>query len=132
MPEYAIGIMARYPERGKVKTRLAEAIGNERALQIYKKLLKTTMQLMCNLDNQSFYRTIFITPTEKLISFEKEHPGYDAVCTQKGNDLGERMMNALQFLLCRDGVDKAILIGCDCPEISHETFAQACSALIEN
>jgi len=132
MPDCAIGLMARYPEQGKVKTRLAEAVGNERALQVYRELLNTTAQLMRELDIRCFHRVAFVTPTETLVSFEKEYPGFDAVCVQSGGDLGERMMNALQLLLRRDGIDRAFLIGSDCPEISLETLDQACSALIEN
>ncbi len=132
MPDCAIGLMARHPQRGKVKTRLAEAVGSERALQVYRELLNTTAQLLRDLDTRCFHRTAFVTPTEMLASFEKEYPGFDEVCAQSGGDLGERMMNALQFLLCRDGVDKAFLIGSDCPVISLETLDQACSALMEN
>jgi len=132
MPDCAIGLMARYPELGRVKTRLAEAVGSERALQIYRELLKTTVQLLHDLDTRCFHRVAFVTPTEMLASFEKEYPGFDEVCPQGGGDLGERMMNALDFLLHSDGIDRAILIGSDCPEICPETLDQARSALVEN
>lgn len=132
MPECAIGLMARYPEFGKVKTRLAEAVGSERALQVYRELLKTTTQLLNELDNRHFRRVAFVTPTERLAPFEKEFPGFDEVCSQSDGDLGERMMNALEFLLLRKGTERAFLIGSDCPEISPDTLEKACSSLMEN
>ncbi len=46
----ALIIFARNPELGMVKTRLAKAIGNEKALVVYLKLLMHTNQITENLD----------------------------------------------------------------------------------
>ena len=50
----ALIIFTRNPELGKVKTRLAKTVGNDSALEIYKFLLKHTVEISENLNVDKF------------------------------------------------------------------------------
>ncbi len=43
---------------------------------------------------------------------------------QKGNDLGQRMKNAIEETF-REGFDKVVLIGSDCPDLPYEFYDRA-------
>ncbi len=129
MPDTAIGLMARYPRIGQVKTRLARSVGDEDALRIYRTLLGETCRLVTGLDGDEFIRTVFVTPISDLAVFKSEYSGFDRLYEQRGSDLGERMQNALGTLLSIAGVSKAMLIGADCPVLTAEHIRNASSLL---
>lgn len=117
--ENALIIFVRKPELGKVKTRLAAQIGNERALGIYTRLLEHTISIASTSDIDTF---IFMTE-------QGEDYKYSNFFTeiQTGANLGERMCNASQNVF-KKGYRKVVIIGSDCPglESSHieEAFQQ--------
>ena len=49
MHETALVIVARYPEAGKTKTRLARTLGNEETLQLYRAILTVSTGLLYSL-----------------------------------------------------------------------------------
>lgn len=104
-------IFARRPELGKVKTRLARDMGSKKALEIYTQLLKKTIDTAKkSISNVKFYWS------------EKTDSTFDYI--QKGEDLGERMYNALKDEM---NTNKVCLIGTDTPLITSfiidDTFA---------
>lgn len=112
-------IFARNPVLGRVKTRLAREIGDEKALQVYLKLLEHTHKAasFVNCEKYIFY-------TDNLDEFGlldyfkfKKH-------LQVGNDLGERMLNAL-ITGRKDGFRKIIIIGSDCIDINTALIEKA-------
>jgi rSAM/selenodomain-associated transferase 1 len=117
MPEIAVGLMARYPELGRVKTRLAKAAGDQRALVVYKALLSRACDLLSNLDRTTFHTVAFITPPNRTGAFQRDSDSFDSYLAQEGNELGEKMMRALESLLTAKHISKACLIGTDSPEI---------------
>ncbi len=107
----ALIIFARKPELGKVKTRLAATIGNNKALDIYTKLLMHTRAVVKETDAETF---IFLTePT--LDNF------WDTFSCelQIGDTLGDKMQHAFK-LIFEKNFQKCIIIGSDCPELSVE------------
>ena len=93
----ALIIFVRNPELGKVKTRLAQTIGNEKALLVYNKLLLHTMQTTETLECDLFVfydTTIIDDDIWKNTIYNKK--------MQVGNNLGERMKNAFQELFNLD------------------------------
>lgn len=119
-------VFIRNPKLGKVKTRLAKGIGEEKALEIYNILLNHTAAVCRKLD----------IPVRICFSDQPElHPRWDHpnfhLEQQRGSDLGERMQNALQASLNR-GVQKAILIGSDLYDLSPEIIGQAIESLDKN
>ena len=116
-------IFAKNPVLGKVKTRLAATVGNEKALAIYKELLNHTCDISSKANAK---KTVFYSD-----AIEKEDLWSKAdfnQSLQNGEDLGARMSNAFKevFSEC-DG--KVIIIGTDCKELSTEIIDQAFNAL---
>ncbi len=111
---------------GKVKTRLAKTAGNKNALLIYNELLKFTKNLILKVKTKKFiFYSDFIDANDifNAVVFEKYH--------QKGNDLGERMLNAFKVTF-KLGYERTILIGSDCNELTPEILELAIKALDEN
>ncbi|WP_026952695.1 TIGR04282 family arsenosugar biosynthesis glycosyltransferase [Algoriphagus mannitolivorans] len=124
MKEVALLIFQKNPELGKVKTRLAATIGNEKALEIYHQLVDLTLKEAIKTQFEIFIFYSDFIPEQKpsaLMSFG----------LQKGDDLGERMKNAFQEVL-KFGYKKALIIGTDCPEIKAELVTEAAQILDGN
>ena len=114
-------LFTKAPIPGKVKTRLIPAIGEEKANELYRSLLNRTLSTACssNFAKVRLYSTPDIEHPflqECADKFEVE------LCLQKGQDLGERMSNALIEGL--DEYDFSAVIGCDCPWITVDDLAQ--------
>ncbi len=112
-------IFVKNPELGKVKTRLANAIGEEAALAIYLRLLNHTCQVVkqINVDKTVYYSNYIDTEDhwdQKLFSKS----------LQNGNDLGEKMKNAFTDQFER-GYGKVVIIGSDNAEITPEVITKA-------
>lgn len=112
-------IFTRNPELGKVKTRLAKSIGQEKALAIYKVLLdKTRTETAKVKGTKRVYYTENI-PMNDLWSndvFEKK--------LQQGNDLGDRMHDAFRSGF-EEGFENIIVIGSDLFDISSDIINTA-------
>lgn len=110
-------------EKGKVKTRLAREIGNERAMEVYKTLLDHT------------HKVCDAVPEIRKVVFYSDHidaedqwqEGFDKDI-QSGSDLGKRMLNAF-ILGAHSGWQKIMIIGSDCIELSAAHLLQAESML---
>lgn len=108
---------------GTVKTRLASAIGNQGAFEIYNTLVDLTRQAVKNLEADKhvyFSKTVEETHWD---GFEKH--------VQQGNDLGARMHNAFQNGF-QKGYERIALIGSDLPDISTKLIESAFHKLGQN
>ena len=102
--------MAKSPELGKVKTRLAKSIGDEEALKIYSKLLNYTFrESNCALWETAVHFKRTWDKTLNTFDFE--------IKPQSEGELGERMEASFHKEF-KDGADRVVMIGADCPEIS--------------
>lgn len=127
----ALFVYLKYPEEGKVKTRLATDVGDKRASEIYKELAEKTIKNMESLVNKGIEVIISFTPIEKEKEI-KEWIGKQFVYhLQKGNDLGEKMSNTVQYGF-KKGADKIVIIGTDCPTISSNHIEEAFLMLSNN
>lgn len=112
-------IFTRNPELGKCKTRLAAAIGDQAALDVYLILLKHTAQITKDLNcTKEVYYSEEICEND---FWDKDHY---AKQLQKGKDLGERMYNAIKSGF-QKGYKKVILIGSDIYDLNKETIEEA-------
>jgi rSAM/selenodomain-associated transferase 1 len=116
-------IFARNPEIGKVKTRLAKSIGDEKALMIYLKLLEHTHAIA---DRVAADKAIFYS--DKVQDFDILDYYKFPKFLQKGKDLGERMERAFGQAFAQD-YEKVVVIGSDCFELSTEIIEDALAAL---
>jgi rSAM/selenodomain-associated transferase 1 len=115
-------IFARNPVYGKVKTRLAATIGNDKALQIYQQLVEHTAAVTQPINaNRLVYYSDFIANNDAWNNNYLK-------AMQRGTDLGERMSNAFKDIL-ESGTNKAIVIGTDCYELNTDIIANAFTKL---
>ncbi len=119
-------IFYRNPELGKVKTRLAKTLGDEKALAIYLALSSHTRFITENLTiDKVIYYSNFVD-TEDVwpnTSFHKK--------LQNGNDLGEKMNNAFAEGF-KSGYERICIIGTDCFELIEDVVKQAFDQLHTN
>jgi len=119
-------IFTRNPELGKCKTRLAESVGNENALKIYKILLKHTLELTKQLksDKAVYY-------SEQI----RENDIWDKNIYQKhqqiGEDLGIRMLHSFKKSF-QSGYENVVVIGCDILDLKQQHIETAFTALKSN
>ncbi len=114
----ALIIFIKNPEAGKVKTRLAETVGEARALAIYRLLLAHTRRVALAVETERLlFYSCYIDRTDDWpeARFQK--------FLQEGADLGARMDGALTLAL-RDH-RKAVLIGSDCAELTPAILREA-------
>lgn len=116
-------VFLRAPERGRVKTRLAATLGDDRALAIYRELLDHTLHVSAPVrcTKQAWYADGIPD-----IDIAADH-GF-AARIQQGKDLGERMAHAIANGF-DDGYDRVMIIGTDCPGISTTVLEEAFAAL---
>ena len=117
-----LGVFAKEPRAGQVKTRLSPPLRSEQAAQLYRISLDETLQRFSGL---SFELMIFYAGAEDY--FAHKYPQLPRR-PQVGSDLGERMANALQGLLA-SGYQRAVLIGSDSPDLPLTLVEQAFVAL---
>ncbi len=111
-------IFTRNPELGKVKTRLAKSVGNQKALDIYKFLLQRTKEvtLQVDCDKTVFYSQEIAQNDIWNLEFSKE--------IQTGNDLGEKMQNAFSSAF-EKGYEKVAIIGSDLYDLEPHHISEA-------
>lgn len=121
MSKNLVIVFARNLVFGKVKTRLALKLGDEKAFQVYQDLLKITSEAVESLEECTVH--VFFTDDKEEYLFPfAEH------FVQKGKDLGERMFLAFKngFEM---GYEKIVLIGSDLPDINEHLLLESIQAL---
>ena len=109
---------------GKVKTRLAASIGDEKAYAIYLLLAQHTRSITQNLPQQkALYYTDFIDTEDAWANdlYQK--------FLQSGDDLGERMANAFKAVF-DSGYKSICIIGTDCLDLTEKIVREAFEQLL--
>ena len=118
-------IFIKNPQKGNVKTRLAKTMGDEKAYQIYLKLLDHTIEVAGNVNaHKQIWYSSFIEESDGLE--EKPSDSYDVQFEKKlqqGDNLGERMAGAFKEGF-GEGFERILIIGSDCPEITHQIIEE--------
>lgn len=119
-------IFVKAPLPGQCKTRLIPFLSAEQASEFYKSLLTTCFDNITPLENTDI--AIHIWPETSHPFIQKLGRIYCAsLHTQKGDNLGDRMHNALQLSL--QTYKKSVLIGSDCPVLDQAYIDKAFNAL---
>ena len=121
-------LFVRSPERGKVKSRLASALGEDRALELYKTFV---IDILGMLRKGNVPLTVAFSPPNAgavIIPWLGRELTY---IPQRGEDLGKRMDNAFTDAFSR-GFGKVVLIGSDIPDLSSAVVNLAFSSLEKN
>ena len=122
MIDPAVVLLAKAPEPGRVKTRLAAALGVERAARLHERLVERTLETACASD---------VGPVELCCAPDARHPFFLGLAARFGvaltgqgeGDVGARMARAFARRA------PAILAGCDCPAFETTHFVAAATAL---
>jgi len=122
----ALLIFLRYPEAGKVKRRLSEEVGPARAAEVYEKLIRRTLGVVCDFKRRAPATRIllFHTPEDPVEKLKVKFRGPWEFRAQEGEHLGARMANALRAAFAT-GADKAVLIGTDLADIEATDIESA-------
>ena len=118
-------IFVKWPEKGRVKTRLSAAFGEEAVLEIYRCFVE---DIIGTVKRSGFRLLIAYYPEdagEKIAVWLGDDNDY---ILQVGADLGAKMSNAFRLVFER-GVSRAVLIGSDFPDLPAEIISDAFSAL---
>ncbi len=119
MPKNALIIFTRKPELGKVKTRLAKSVGDEKALEVYKHLLLHSAEIssQVNAEKQVWYTNSI---EKKDIWNGKVFKKY----TQADGDLGNKMNHAF-FINFKNEFEKVVIMGTDLLDIDTNLIEKA-------
>lgn len=118
-------LFVKYPEKGKVKTRLSARLGDETTRNLYKCFVS---DLIGTLEKKRYtFKIAFYPPgsDEKIISWLGPEHSY---ITQVGRDLGERMENAFKETFL-EGFNEVLVIGTDIPDLTPSLIDKALKAL---
>lgn len=119
-------IFVKNPFLGRAKTRLAKTIGNNAALEAYKRLLQRTFAITHELKcDKVVYYDQFVDRNDVWPNdiYEKD--------VQAEGHLGEKMADAFGKAFDQ-GYEKVCIIGSDCYDLSSEIIDEAFDALKDN
>lgn len=121
-------ILAKKPELGKVKTRIAKDTSEAFALKL---AIASLDDLVINVNNSNYYDLVVATDNlEDLRWFEKNY-GISGITLdrQEGADLSKKLTYIFQTLTIEYGYEKVILIPMDIPYIQSEEIISSFSRL---
>ncbi len=126
MADTALVVMARYPEAGKTKTRLARSLGNAPVVLLYRAFLADLAQRFAD-----------YPPCDLRWTYTPAESDFPALATtlapavqrsdcfpQQGEDLGDRLQYAFQWGQ-QQGFRYTIVIGSDTPHVSRSVIEDA-------
>lgn len=113
-------VFLRAPELGRVKTRLAATVGPNQALVIYCELLDITLTTL------RAHPKVEVRVTPDAAATGGEPLLQPSWCRKPQGDgnLGERLERAVQAAFATEPTP-VVLIGCDCPELTHDDLIEA-------
>lgn len=109
----ALVLFIRYPEIGKVKTRLSRDLGEEKTKELYENFVKDILSSMESINADI---KIFLDPAGLEDQFRQLFGVNYLVYPQKGVDMGSRMERAFKLLI-EEGYEKIVIIGYDVPDL---------------
>lgn len=106
-------LYAKYPQRGRVKTRLSRAIGPEHAVALYRCFVRDLLAML-----RAGPRRVCVcyAPRAAEADFREWLGAEYAYLPQRGSDLGARMKASFQQMF-QSGCRAAVLVGSDLPDL---------------
>lgn len=115
----------RAPEIGKVKTRLAETLGEDAAMDLYMSFVA---------DQLDMFRSLLV---DVIVCYYPQSAEYQVkswlrnerfFMAQGGKDLGQRMAGVFETAFKR-GYQRAVVVGSDIPDLSGSVISEAFNSL---
>lgn len=118
----ALLIFIKNIEKGKVKTRLAATVGDDRALEIYQALLGHTRKIAESVEvNRYLFYSEFIEKND-----DWSNDDFQKLVQIKG-DLGDKMAAGFQYAFQKN--EKVVIVGSDCASLTEEIVRNAFAIL---
>jgi rSAM/selenodomain-associated transferase 1 len=130
-PPQRLLVFARLPERGRVKTRLAAQLGEDRALAIYEAMLRDSLGAMGASTAETEIECLWPPTPGANGALLRRAFGPHATAMQTGPTLGDRLSMAFSERFFFHRTDKIVAIGVDDPMLSRELVDRA-FALLES
>jgi rSAM/selenodomain-associated transferase 1 len=118
----------KYPALGKVKTRLAEQIGQDAAADLYRNFVTDILATLKSLDVN--FKIVFALGNSQE-QFQQWLGKEYSYIPQVGQDLGQRMKNAFLEAF-NEGFKDVVVIGSDSPDLPRKYLELAFTALDTN
>ena len=115
------------PEKGKVKTRLASAVGDEMAVNLYRRFL---LEMLSTLNRGTFLFYLCFYPEHSLNDLKRWLGDDYLYMPQTGENLGERMKNGFIDAFAMN-FKRVVLIGSDIPDLPLEFIEETFTSLQE-
>lgn len=125
-------LMLKYPRPGQVKTRLIPALGERRACELYRAMVRQTLK-----EARGFAAKRAVLLTARVAGAPEEEAVRDWLGTevsfqpQGDGDLGQRMERAVRDAFAA-GASSVVVLGADCPELTAKHLDAAFRALDGN
>ena len=124
-PSERLLVFARVPELGRVKTRLARSIGDERALELYQAMIRDTLQSIGRPTAEQDIEVVWAPTTAANGETLRDAFGDLALAMQTGATLGDRMSMAFSERFFFHRTEKIVAIGVDDPLIPRRLIDDA-------
>ena len=128
-PPARLLVFARLPELGRVKTRLAASIGDERALAVYQAMLEDLLSGIGSGTPEMEIECLWAPSERANGAVLRSAFGGHAVAMQTGQTLGDRLAMAFSERFFFHRTQKIVAIGVDDPALSREIIDHAFSLL---
>lgn len=118
-------LFLRAPEKGRVKTRLAAALGDDVTLRLYRAFVLDILDMLFRTE----YPVVLCFHPREKASEIKAWLGRELPCwPQTGKTLGKKMANAF-IRAFSEGFDRVVLVGSDIPDLPDRIIESAFSAI---
>lgn len=121
-------IFLKYPTPGQVKTRLASALGDTAAADIYRTCVESTLRTMQGFRQEA---VLWVAQAEALEACRRWLGPEWNFQAQQGDALGERLIHATAQAFA-SGAGPVVVIGTDAPWLSAQTIEDAFRSLKRN
>lgn len=125
-PVRVLLVFAKAPVPGRVKTRLARTLGDERAAELYRRIGRSVVDRV----RGGPWRTVVVhTPPDAGHAVREWLGGDVELRPQAGGDLGQRMASAFRWAFDEAGARRVCIVGTDAPAVDRATVETAFTAL---
>ena len=118
-------VFLRYPEIGRVKTRLSADIGDFHSAGLYRCFI---LDLLSRIKKLKMDLVLYVYPDNSIDKFAAWLGSEYIFAPQQGDDLGQRMRNGFLDTFS-GGYERAVLIGSDIPDLPLGIIREAFEAL---
>lgn len=124
-------VFVKFPEPGRVKTRLAASVGPEKAAEIYRKMVGAVLDALPAGQRVRILYDAFRPEPDYRAWLQHPALAEAEFSSQCEGTLGDRLTAAFAEAF-REGWQKVGVIGSDCVDLTPELYAKAWSALDES